>query len=358
MSLYAVDSVDSIKGTVEAAIASNSVPLKLLLQTHYLTIEKWNSRPADRDWALEKFKALKKIYEQNYGRMVGFHYNSRLRIGVAVSSGKTTLGKSAKEISRLRQVSPEDDCRLELATIDETKSIEVDEILAEAFRLASTTVGVHDYDSRFRFKRDLYCVLTNALDLLDNMDGSGGSSNEGRSKALSQEEERRLQSYSKDLVRTKAEVDVALDRQLRLDYLKGMLYASAALLPLLVAAGVVSHFFVLHSSLPTLLAAGAMGALGACMSVVVRFGREVSKFKAQADGDLVARFGSLRPLVGAVLGVVSFAILSADITPVQIPVLMPTRLYFFGTFGFFAGFGERWAQGLRESSDPMASLKP
>jgi hypothetical protein len=136
--------------------------------------------------------------------------------------------------------------------------------------------------------------------------------------------------------------DRAARRQGQLSYLAGVLLGVlwvgllGALLGRFLPRGRLADV-----DIPNMLGALVGGALGAVISVSTRLvhvsvNYEVGRARLRI-------LGGLRPFVGAVFGIVFFALTSTGILPIK--VLSPDFLFFAG-LGFVAGFNERWAQGV------------
>ena len=87
----------------------------------------------------------------------------------------------------------------------------------------------------------------------------------------------------------------------------------------------------------------AMGAIGACISVITRMasGRATFNLDFEVGRRQIHRLGSFRPAVGAVFAVVLFFAIKADLFEV-----LPNQeesVYLDALVGFLAGFSERWA---------------
>ncbi len=100
------------------------------------------------------------------------------------------------------------------------------------------------------------------------------------------------------------------------------------------------------------------GSIGAVVSVMSRMMKSEGLTLNHEAGRLhLMLLGGIRPLIGAVFGVVVFALIVADLIPLKNAAFMnnalPTEeadkaqaLFFFAVIAFLAGFSERWAQDM------------
>jgi hypothetical protein len=101
-----------------------------------------------------------------------------------------------------------------------------------------------------------------------------------------------------------------------------------------------------HAPLVDVIAFPA-GAVGAIIGVLTRL--TSLEIDYQASHKKLRWAGAFRPLLGGVFGYVIYALLRAQLlgeTLVQPPIGTGAELAFFGIFGFFAGFTERFAQDV------------
>jgi hypothetical protein len=59
--------------------------------------------------------------------------------------------------------------------------------------------------------------------------------------------------------------------------------------------------------------------------------------------------GSFRPLIGAIFGLLVYALIQSNLLPLS--VASTNELYFYGVIGFLAGFSERWAPDLLQTTE-------
>ena len=127
-------------------------------------------------------------------------------------------------------------------------------------------------------------------------------------------------------------------------YAKGMLLGGALLVVLLAAAAIVFD----RQHLPAYAGIGALGGgMGALVSVLQRMSSGKLHLEPKAAGRMLMTFGAVRPLLGAVFGMLVFAAMEGGLIPsVEIPDGSGHAAAFFGTLGFVAGFNERFAPDM------------
>jgi hypothetical protein len=90
--------------------------------------------------------------------------------------------------------------------------------------------------------------------------------------------------------------------------------------------------------------AGA-GMIGAVLSVLQRMTTGSLAVSAEADRRLVWEVGLFRPLVGSILGVVSYVLIGGGLVSLR-PPDESSRPLFFAGIAFLAGFSERFARDM------------
>lgn len=181
------------------------------------------------------------------------------------------------------------------------------------------------------------------------------------SSALDALETRRaehLKEQAQELELVKKQVELARkffraagQRYAQAETLRGLV---ATLIVVLSIAAVVGTFFwaigVGSTSTPARLLSWAVaGAIGACLSVIVRIARDEYTPNWEASKEELQVAGAIRPLVGVILGaavpVLVISGLQAIATDVKDANDLKTQFVFLG-LALAAGFSERWAQDL------------
>lgn len=99
------------------------------------------------------------------------------------------------------------------------------------------------------------------------------------------------------------------------------------------------------------------GGVGAMVSLLQRMSTGRLKLDTSASRDLLELFGGVRPLIGAVFGIVVAAAIQGGLLP-AIHIPNGQQLAFFAVIGFLAGFNERWAQDMLKASGDSLQPKP
>lgn len=71
---------------------------------------------------------------------------------------------------------------------------------------------------------------------------------------------------------------------------------------------------------------------------------------SQQGRSLVYLGASVRPLTGALFGGIVAALFLSGLLPISVPDTDPERFCFLGVLSFIAGFSERWAPDLLQST--------
>lgn len=237
---------------------------------------------------------------------------------------------------------------------------------------------LHRYDRR----QCLNMISSVALEVLRRMDAppaeAGGLPGNGKGPAHPSKDE------ATDVAFLEHELDEAEDFMLRsatrraqIHYTKGMLWGTGAVALLTGAAGLLLWAFDVPSPTPShLLLVMAAGAVGAVVSVLVRMTLGQSSMNLPTlDHDMkktdLHLIGGMRPLIGAVFGLITYALIRSALVPLD-PPSGGVDLYLYVSVAFLAGFSERVAQdmfvrsgqglvgpiGEAPGSGPSAGLSP
>ncbi len=151
----------------------------------------------------------------------------------------------------------------------------------------------------------------------------------------------------KELLHVERYYDDAGNKSARLYFFFGMLVGVVLLTGLgALLGGLFWLFGVLDGDAlarRTFFICFAAGGVGAVVSVLTRMG---SGGKFRLDYEIgrtnAVILGSFRPFLGAIFGVVLYALLMSKIFQITPPDGVPQAYYFYGTLAFLAGFNERW----------------
>jgi hypothetical protein len=198
----------------------------------------------------------------------------------------------------------------------------------------------------------VFTVISYCLASLD-MSARAAGKNESEKAAVAAERAQVLGLLKSECEQAEEDLDAIVHRRAERTYFNSMLVTALVL----VLAGIVASWMLASSrSFNTLykflLVTGVAGSLGATISVMSRmtFGRfSLSQaIIALQHGKRGARtlqvMGAIRPVIGAVFGIVFFVLERSGLLPLKLPESPAAMLYFYAAIAFLAGFSERWAQ--------------
>ena len=158
-----------------------------------------------------------------------------------------------------------------------------------------------------------------------------------------------------ELQRIEGYYNRAGNKAARIVYFQGMMQGVALLVSVLgLAALVLWAFGAMHprdATTQEVFVAVGMGAIGAVVSVMSRM---ASAGRFQLDHEVgrkpIRRLGSFRPFIGGVFALALYLALSSDL--LQVGAIEPDKrsLSFYATVAFLAGFSERWAKILLDTT--------
>jgi hypothetical protein len=122
----------------------------------------------------------------------------------------------------------------------------------------------------------------------------------------------------------------------------------------LAAALAVMAIFV-SGNWQQLFEGAVFGAAGALASVLFRMNRGSLRLNPRQERSQVAIAALIRPLMGAIFGAITTAVLLSSILPIEVTANEPERFYYLATCSFIAGFAERWAPSLLQLAGAQAA---
>jgi hypothetical protein len=145
----------------------------------------------------------------------------------------------------------------------------------------------------------------------------------------------------------KARVEILIQRQARLEYFQGVLAGIVPTFLLVILFGLAANAWWRSALVPSaLVAAIAMSALGATISVIQRMSKGTLVIDHSASRWQRTMLGAFRPGVGAIFGSVAYFTLLAGVLAGGSAVGSPASVAVFGLTGFAAGFSERFASDM------------
>jgi hypothetical protein len=187
--------------------------------------------------------------------------------------------------------------------------------------------------------RTIFGVIAALLSALDSRQAATGVAQ------LTDAEARCLEG---ELERAESYIDRSIQRTAQLEYFAGMLWSGIVLLILFAAAGA---FAVIAPDVPVmkhqLVLAALAGAFGAVVSVLQRMASGRLRLAAEDGPRTIRILGTIRPVLGAILGVLLVVLLTGDLTPFSRKGVEVNALPFYIVgLAFIAGFSERFAQDM------------
>lgn len=149
-------------------------------------------------------------------------------------------------------------------------------------------------------------------------------------------------------------VEVLQQRQARLEYFQGVLGGIVPTFVVVIAFGLAADAWWRSSLVPSaLVAAIAMSALGATISVIQRMSKGSLMIDHSSSRWQRTMLGAFRPGVGAIFGCLAYFTLLAGILAGGSAVGSPASVAVFGLTGFAAGFSERFATDMLDQAGKL-----
>lgn len=158
--------------------------------------------------------------------------------------------------------------------------------------------------------------------------------------------EEKLAQVKREIALARTRLAQAMQRSAQTRYWYGALLGSASLA---MICAVLAVTFAATGTPAFYGVALLTGGVGAMVSLLQRMSTGRLKLDTSASRDLLELFGGVRPLIGAIFGIIVAAAIQGGLLPA---IHIPTgqQLAFFAVVGFLAGFNERWAQDMLKSS--------
>jgi hypothetical protein len=140
----------------------------------------------------------------------------------------------------------------------------------------------------------------------------------------------------------------------QLAYCQGMIGGLLTLLAVLAGIGLLGSSIDENEFSRILMTLGA-GGVGALVSVMHRLTTDRLKLNHTAEHNSLRLLGAFRPLLGGILGLALYVLISGDLLNIAVPTGSPIKtLYFLAGIAFLAGFSERLAQDTLTQATPQA----
>lgn len=192
----------------------------------------------------------------------------------------------------------------------------------------------------------IFGVISGLLKSLDRAAGSKGASEAGETSCreiryLEQEHKRAHDYYER-----------SAQRQAQMHYFLGMLGGLAVIVGLaavmLLALSPTSNIDESTGFFLVSLVAGSAGAMVSVMYGITSGTLRLNDLVLSGESGprVLSIAGVMRPLLGAVFGVVLYVLLESRLLPLAGPAEESKRIFFYMAVAFLAGFSERWARGI------------
>lgn len=181
-----------------------------------------------------------------------------------------------------------------------------------------------------------------------------GERHDGTSEEPSVIFRQKLAQIKQEIGRAKLRLAEGMQRSAQTRYWYGAVLGAGCLTVLCALIGAV---FLLLDTQAFYGVAFATGGIGAMVSVLQRMSTGRLKLDTSVSRDLLELFGGVRPVIGAVFGIMIAATILGGLVPV-IDIPQGQALAFFAAVGFLAGFNERWAQDMLKSSADQLQPAP
>jgi hypothetical protein len=228
--------------------------------------------------------------------------------------------------------------------------------------------GVHVKARHVLQKEDYRTIMETVFTVISycmsSLDFERSDVDQPNMKARVEKERSRVLSLLRgECARAEQDLDDIIHRRAERTYFNGMLGSVLGLgLAGVLLANLLDHSGNFDASYKYLLIAGLAGSIGATISVMWRitFGRfsptnAIIAFQQGKRASVtLAVLGAVRPFIGAVFGIIFYALDRAGLLPLKPPENPDAVLYFYAAMAFFAGFSERWAQSTLRSAIPLS----
>jgi hypothetical protein len=328
----------------------------------------------EKELCRRHFPALLEAYEKGHGHICGSFYGQHAFAAAAITE--------------------RDEIDILWSRAESIRSPGEVRLLSRSRQLAYAAYHrLHRYDRR-HCQQMIFSVVLELLRRVDHQrqdaeahtgsrNGAGpngkaaGGDRAGKDEKLEREQRRQLAELSAQLDDAEDFMLRSATRRTQSHYLKGMLGGTGVVL---ACVGVISWLLwevgLAGSENADVLLALSAGALGALVSVLMRmtvgeFSMNLPTLDSEMHDTDVHLFAAARPLIGAVSGVVAYALVRSSLVPVD-PAGGEDPTFLWMGIAFLAGFSERLAQdmfarsgrglegavGEAPTSGPSAGLSP
>lgn len=298
----------------ESAINHESASFIQLVETYYMRLARFNSKEENRLINAYYYPKLLEAFEKEHGQMEKFYPSPSKAFWAVVLTKKGKLFHSEGTT---------DQSALEFL-------YQCDKITFEAQRLLEG--------------KDLKTCMEMLYDLITHLIGHI----ENQTDETSDEEKNDLiQFLTRELVSVNQYFIRAANRRALLVYFYGMLFGFVSLAIMFpVLCMILSYANVCGLEYKAAVGSFVFGGVGAMISVMTRMSSGKLILNYEAGPTQLRRLGFFRPIIGAVMGTMIYALVMSGKLPFTVPEDETAKFYFYISVAFIAGFTERWAQDM------------
>ena len=319
----------------DSAIASHNVSLDHLIETTRLSRKRSNKDERSRVVYGSYLARLTDSYRKSHGAIEESFVAQNIDAGAFLLRTKTPAG----DVLTVHVRYPPESVALVAPEFEET--------LWRCSALARKSTQLLRSTNARMVLRLMYSLIVYLLSVLDSQQGAP--------------EADRTQRIEKALATAQEQLDVAQAQYIRsaiwgaqLAYCQGMIYGLLTILAVLAGIGFLGTSIDETEFSRILMTLGA-GGVGALVSVMHRLTTDRLRLNPTAEHNSLRLLGAFRPVLGGILGVVVYVLISGDLLNISVPTGSPIKtLYFLAGIAFLAGFSERLAQDTLTRATPQA----
>jgi hypothetical protein len=319
----------------DSAIASETVSLDHLIEATRLSRKRINEDERSRVLYGSYFPKLMDAYRRAHGEIEESFVAQNIDAGAVLIRTKTAAG----DVLTVHVRYPPESVALVAPEFEET--------LWRCSALARKSKQLLRSTNARMVLRLMYSLIVYLLSVLDSQQGAP--------------EAERTQRIEKALATAQEQLDLAQAQYIRsaiwgaqLAYCQGMIFGLLTLLAVLAGIGLLGTSIDETEFSRILMTLGA-GGVGALVSVMHRLTTDRLRLNPTAEHNSLRLLGGFRPVLGGILGLVVYVLISGDLLNISVPSSSPIRtLYFLAGVAFLAGFSERLAQDTLTRATPQA----
>ena len=321
----------------DSAVASETVSLDHLVEATRLSRKRSNQDERSRVLYGSYLPRLMDAYRKAHGEIEESFVAQNIDAGAVLLRTKTSAGDALTVHVRY----PPESVALVAPEFEET--------LWRCSALARKSKQLLRSTNARMVLRLMYSLIVYLLSVLDSQQGAP--------------EAKRTQRIEKALATAQEQLDLAQEQYIRsaiwgaqLAYCQGMIFGLLALLVVLAGIGLLGTSIDETEFSRILMTLGA-GGVGALVSVMHRLTTDRLRLNPTAEHNSLRLLGGFRPVLGGILGLAVYVLISGDLLNISVPSSSPIRtLYFLAGIAFLAGFSERLAQDTLTRATPQAIM--